>query len=128
MVIVDTSVWVDALRDSSSSEKAEVDRLIIEDDLAMIGPVLTELLRGARSEREFLELADALRAPTFIESKRADWRLAGELTLNLKQRGVTVGYVDALIAAIAINGDHAVYAKDTDFDRIPGVRLHVPAL
>ena len=128
MVIVDTSAWIEYFRSSRSAEGMEVERLLRQRDAVLVSPVLGEIIRGARSERELRQLVQSLERLPFVEPELHDWMLFGEISVALRQRGATVGYVDTIIAAIAINRDHSVYAVDTDFARIPNLRLHVPAL
>ena len=128
MVIVDTSAWIAALRDRQSIERTAVDSLLAEDRIAMVGPVLAELLRGARSESEFRWLSERLGAIPYLNATRQIWLEAGMLSYSLKRQGVTIHLVDALIATIAIDGDHDLYAIDGDFRRIPRLRLYEPAV
>ena len=124
MVIIDTSIWVQALRAKDSHEKAEVDELIERREAAVVGVIYVEVLRGARSQVDLDELSDQLLGPAFIESSRESWLLAGQLLLDLKLKGLTIPFQDAAIAAQALNGEHAVYTHDEHFRRVPGLRLY----
>ena len=46
MVIADSSVWIDFQRNPDSEVGRELDHLLSNDEVAMVGPVLTEVLRG----------------------------------------------------------------------------------
>ena len=46
MVVADTTVWIEFFNDPESEEKQIIDFLIDEDELALVGPVLAELLQG----------------------------------------------------------------------------------
>ncbi|HSU69464.1 MAG TPA: hypothetical protein VLJ39_21440 [Tepidisphaeraceae bacterium] len=48
---VDTCVWVPFFAAPQSVEKAAIDRLIDADQVALIGPVLAELLIGAMARQ-----------------------------------------------------------------------------
>lgn len=123
-VIVDTSVWVQAFRSPNSVEKQEVERLIRSGQAMMLGIVSTELLRGARDERELEALERRLGALPFLELSKETWREAGMLLFHLRRQGLSVPLPDALIAAIALEGGHEVYTLDEHFRRVPGLRLH----
>ncbi len=123
-VIVDTSVWVQSFRLPDSPEKQEVERLIQNRDVAMVGPVYAELLRGARDGDEFRLLEETLGALPFLESDKEAWQRTGRLLFDLGRRGVTLSFADALIAALALEGDHQVYTLDEHFQRVPGLRLY----
>ncbi len=92
----------------------------------MVGVVLAELLQGARSREEFEELLATLGALPYVAEGPRTWMNVGDLSYGLRRRGLTVGIVDALIATLAIEHGHQVYTLDEHFQRIPGVKLHVP--
>lgn len=123
-VIVDTSVWVRSFRSPDSPEKTEVERLLVEGDGVMVGPVYTELLRGARDEDQFRLLEDRLQGMPFLEASRDTWRRAGRLLFDLRRQGLTIPLADALIAALALEHQCHVYSMDEHFRMVPGLKLH----
>ena len=124
MVIADTSVWVQAFRVRASQERREVDRLLAQGEIAMVGVVLAEMLQGTRSRQEFDELSLRLTALPFLSTTKETWLEVGALSYQLRQRGLTLPLVDLVIAALALGHDLEVYTLDQDFQRIPGLRLH----
>lgn len=124
LVIIDTSVWIQYFRDPDSAEGDEVERLINAGEVAMVGAVYAELVQGARSEKEVLDLEYDLDAFPFLETKKDIWRRAGRLLFDLRRQGLTVPVTDVLIAAVALEGGHHVYTLDEHFRRVPGLRLH----
>lgn len=124
MVIVDTSVWVQAFRVPGSVEKREVEALIRAGEVAMVGVIFAELMRGARDRDGFRDLEEDLDAIPFLEADKQSWRRAGVLLFNLRRQGLTVPLTDAVIAAIAIGGGHEVYTLDEHFQRVPELTLH----
>jgi predicted nucleic acid-binding protein len=124
LVIIDSSVWIPALQIMGSEESSAVARLITNGEAAIVGVVLTEMLRGARTQARLDELHDQLLAAAFIEDTEADWYRAGQISLELRQRGLTIPLQDAIIAAQALAGDHDLFSKDEHFQRIPGLRLY----
>jgi len=51
-------------------------------------------------------------------------RMHAELVAALRRRGITLGTRDALIAATALAGGHALLATDpADFNRVPGLEV-----
>lgn len=123
-VVVDTSVWVQAFRVRESVEREEVERLIRRGDAAMAGIVYVELLRGARNEGELRSLEERLGALPFLDTSKETWRRAGRLLFDLRRQGLTLPPTDALIAALALEGDHYLYTLDEHFQRVPGLKLH----
>lgn len=56
MILVDTSVWIDWLRQGTRPASLVLDRLIDEDDIRLAPVVLQELLQGARGPEQLAEL------------------------------------------------------------------------
>ncbi len=126
MVIVDTSIWVEAFRSKDSSERREVDRLLATGQVALVGPVLAEVLQGARDQSEFESLQDVFSALPYVEDGREVWARVGHLSYELRRHGSALGLIDLLVGALALQSGHSVYTSDTHFQRIPGLRLHEP--
>lgn len=127
MVIADTSVWIPFFNRPDSPEKAALDLLIDADEVALVGVVLAELLQGCRTQSERDSLSDALLALPYHEVTQSTWLQAGDLSVHLLRRGVTLPLSDLIIAALAIERDCRVYSLDTHFKKIPGLRLYSSA-
>ena len=124
MIVADTSVWVEFFRARGSREQLELDRLLVQDQVATVGPVIAELLQGARNSQEFERIRDHL-VPLPYERETIDtWITVGSLSFQLRRAGVTLGMMDLLIAALALEANHEVYTLDEHFQRVPGLRLH----
>jgi len=52
-VIVDTSVWIQFFNAPQSKEKKEIDKLLNDNRVAVVGVIVSELLQGSRSQRDF---------------------------------------------------------------------------
>ncbi|PZC49006.1 MAG: hypothetical protein C1O27_000375 [Chloroflexi bacterium] len=124
MVIVDTSVWIQFMRARNSLEHLELARLIRAGQAVMVGPVLAEILQGARSQEEYERLFFDLTALPYAETSRETWAEVGLLSYQLRREGSPVGVVDLTIAALALEYGHGVYTLDKHFLRIPGLLLH----
>ena len=90
----------------------------------MVGPVLTEILQGARTREEFDFFADCLAALTFLETDQTTWVKAGGLNRHLKWDGKMMALGDLIISTLALDHDMPVYSLNGDFDRVPGLRRH----
>jgi predicted nucleic acid-binding protein len=126
MVIIDTSIWIEAYKRRTSQAAQEIARLVEADEAAIVGITLTEVLRGARSKQEFEEMTLELLAADYIEDDVDDWILASEILLDLQHQGQVIPLPDALIAAQAIGGKHTIYSTDGHFQRVSGVQLYEP--
>jgi predicted nucleic acid-binding protein len=99
-------------------------RLLMAEEAATVGVVLAEVLRGARNQQDFEELADQLQAAVLIDDDHDSWLQASRILFELKLQGQVIPLADAIIAAHALLGGHEVYTTDEHFQRVPGVRLH----
>ncbi len=116
MILVDTSAWVEYLRDTGSPVCALVDAML-GNDLATCDPVRMEVLAGARSERHLADLRGLLARSSVLPTSPADYDQAAQLYRICRSRGETVRkMIDCLIAAVAIRADVPVLHADADFD------------
>lgn len=123
MILVDTSAWIEYLRDGDVVIADRVEDLLRE-GAALTEPVLMELLAGARSSRHHEQLRSLLGTATVLPVAPDDWADAALLYRMCRVNGVTIrSMVDCLIAAVSIRHDVTVLAKDRDFEALA---LHTP--
>jgi len=127
VILVDTSAWIEFLRDTGSPTCEAVDRLL-GDDLAICDPVAMEVLAGARDEHHLAQLRGLLRRATVLPTTPADYDAAAGLYRVCRVRGETVRkLIDCLIAAVAIGAGAELLHADADFAvlaRHTELRLH----
>ena len=126
MVIADSSVWIAFQRQPQSEVGRHLDSLLADDRVIMVGPVLTEILQGARTETEFSFFAERLGSLSFIEADQETWVRAGELNFQLKSQGRILAFADLIISALALQHHIPLYTVDGDFQRVPGLELYEP--
>ena len=124
MVVADTTIWIEFFNRPESKEKRAIDLLIDDADLALVGPVLSELLQGCRTAGEVNAIIDHLSALPFLEMSFSAWQRAGELSSSLRRKGTTIPLMDLIIGALAIEHDTEVFTTDPHFAKIPGVKLY----
>jgi predicted nucleic acid-binding protein len=116
MILIDTSAWVEFLRDTSSRVCDHVDRLL-DGEIAVCDPVRMEVLAGARSDEHLRDLRGLLARASTIATEPTDFEDAATLYRTCRLGGETVRrLIDCLIAAVAIKADIPVLHADTDFD------------
>ena len=128
MTLIDTSAWVEFLRDTGTAVCDEVDRLL-GTDIAITDPVVMEVLAGAHDERHLRELRGLLARAHLLRCEASDFEAAAALFRRCRRRGQTVRrLIDCLIAAVAIRNNVALLHADADFDilaRNTELLLHV---
>jgi len=121
MPLIDTSAWVEYLRDSDSATCNEVERLLNLEP-ALCDAIRMELLAGARDQQHVNQLEKLLARATTIKTEPVDYDNAAAIYRACRKLGVTIrAQIDCLIAAIAIRTDTSLLHNDSDFDAIAQV-------
>jgi len=116
VILIDTSAWVEFLRDTGSPVCARVDQLL-SGEIAVCEPVRMEVLAGARDERHLNDLRRLLARATLLPTEATDYEEAAALYRVCRRNGETVRkMIDCLIASVAIRADTSVLHDDADFD------------
>ena len=122
MIIVDTSVWILALRSAAGPEAIALRSLLDADEVALAVPVRTELLMGARaSDRKTLE--KELKGLPLLYPTDESWRTIDRWTERASRAGVTFSIGDLLIGVLAADIGGLVWSLDSDFDRMEKLKL-----
>ncbi len=119
MIVVDTTVWADWFNGTTSPEVDRLDHALGGQDAGLVPVVLTEVLQGFRSDRDFERARGLLvRLPVLtldIEGHVA----AARLFRRLRRHGVTVrGAIDCIIAQTCIAAGAELLSTDQDFAAI----------
>jgi len=121
MPLIDTSAWVEYLRNSDSVTCNEVDRLL-NFEPALCDAIRMELLAGARDKQHVAQLEKFLARTTVIKTESIDYDNAAAIYRACRRLGLTIRtHIDCLIAAIAIRTDTDLLHNDSDFDAIAQV-------
>lgn len=116
-VIIDTSVWILALRKSPlAAIRDEVAHLLAENRVAIVPMICLELLGGAKSLNEFNRLKSRLAALHQVPIDEANWEIAAQLAFQLRQQGKVIPYTDILIGSAAILTGSLLLHADRHFD------------
>ena len=118
MVLVDSSVWIDLLRNRMTPETAKLEELLESQNDAVGDLMLTEVLQGIPMERDF-EIARQMFARLALV-EIAGPKVALEAARNyrtLRTKGVTPRKtIDTLIATRCIMDGVPLLFSDRDFD------------
>ena len=116
MILIDTSAWIEFLRDTGSPTCQRVEELLAH-DIAVADPIRMEVLAGARNEEHLIQLKRLLARGAILHTNPIDYDQAAILYRQCRAKGETVRkLIDCLIAAVAIRNEIVVLQLDSDFD------------
>ena len=129
MVLVDTSVWIEASRRKGAlAYKVGLENLLEEYEACLCSPVKLEFLGGAHHE-DRKKLGFWLDCIPYRRATEAHWQKATRNAWTLRDEGLTLPWNDILIGSMAVDFDMRVYAKDKHFETMAdrlGLRLYSP--
>lgn len=120
-ILVDTSIWIEYFRGTSSQITEKVDRMIDEDEIYIPKIVMAELMQGAKSKKELMVIQDFLSALHVIDQKDDTWIKAGKLSFDLKKKGKKIHLLDCYIAVIARENRCKIFTLNRHFHEIQGI-------
>ncbi|MGD8304026.1 MAG: PIN domain-containing protein [Desulfobacterales bacterium] len=119
-VIVDTSVWSLALRrgrPDGSEPLEELQNLIHDHRVEMMGPIRQEILTGIRSKSQFKKLQDHLKSFPDLPILTEDYVSAARYFNFCRSKGIQGSNTDFLICSVAVRNKFSIYTTDRDFER-----------
>lgn len=123
MIMVDTSIWIDVLKDKTGTLVAEFRKRIEGEVIVFNRFVQLELLQGVKNEIEWKNLNDYLETQYYLETKDSTWSQAAKIYYDLRKTGITIrSSIDCCIAQIAIENQVLMLHKDKDFSDIAQIR------
>jgi predicted nucleic acid-binding protein len=119
MILVDTSVWVDVLRDKTGDVVRAFKSRIGAEVVVFSRFIQLELLQGAKDEHEWRRLDAYLSTQYYLEASEKTWRNAARVYFELRRTGMTVrSPIDCCIACIAMESQAILLHRDRDFESI----------
>jgi predicted nucleic acid-binding protein len=132
-VLADTPVWSAAFRRSAGRTdplRTEMEALVANGLVAIIGPIRQELLAGIGERTKFEKVRDGLRHFPDIAILTEDHENAAHYYNLCRAKGVQGSMTDFLICAVAMRTELQVFTTDSDFrhyqKHLP-ITLHMPA-
>lgn len=120
MQLIDSSAWIEYLRDTDSRACNEVDRLWHDDPstVATTEPVMMELLAGTNSDSLFERVEKMMNGLRLLSvDASVDYRDAAIAYRAVRRGGYTVRKtIDCLIAAVAVRTGATLVHRNRDFD------------
>lgn len=118
MILVDSSVWIDYFRGTITPETETLDALLGSEPVATGDLILTEVLQGFGSNREFNQAKRLLTSLEVVELGGQEIAIqAAKNFRDLRARGISVRKtIDTVIATRCIESDFALLFSDRDFE------------
>lgn len=120
MLLIDTSIWIEVLRDKSKVKVVKLKKIIAERDYYL--PIFTkmELLQGCKDEVEWAKMSSYLAVQNYLKPDYDSiWENSARLYFELRRQGITIrSNIDCAIAIIAIENNLTLYHCDRDFEAI----------
>ena len=120
MILVDTGVWIDYFNGVENKQTESLDRILSEQTVLVGDIILTEILQGFDSDKEYRLAKQALEPLDCVHlgGKSLAIKAASNFRF-LRSKGVTVRKtVDMLIGSWCIEHEVNLLHNDKDFDQI----------
>lgn len=120
-VIIDTSAWIESFRPGGDVKlKERVKQLITEGAILLPGIIKAEILRGAKSKKEYETLDELLDGLIYLSVEENFWARLAKFSYGLLRAGIVVPLVDTYVALLAIENSTWLLHRDQHFDLIAG--------
>jgi hypothetical protein len=118
VILVDSSVWIDYFRGSATPQAEKLDSLLGIEPIATGDLILTEVLQGFVSDRDFNQARKLLTSLVIVDLAGQDIAIQAARNFRLlRSLGITVRKtIDTVIATRCIESDLPLLYSDRDFD------------
>lgn len=118
MILVDSSVWIDYFNGKRTRQTDALDALLAIEPVALGDLILTEVLQGFASQRDFRLARDLLTSLTIFDMGGKQIALqAAQNFRTLRKLGITIRKtIDCVIATFCLERNHQLLYSDRDFD------------
>ena len=117
--LIDTTVWVDYLRGRDDSVRDRVASMVNEDRAFTAEIIILEILRGAKSEKEYRMLQEDFLALPRLSMDSETWEIAWRNSFLFRKRGLNIPIVDTLVSSLAIRHGCTLVHADRHFSQLP---------
>ena len=117
MILVDSSVWIDYFNGQVTPETNKLDTLLGVEPLGVGDLILTEVLRGFRSDLDYQTAKKLMMTLSIFEMLGTDMAIQSADNFSiLRKRGITVRKTaDVIIASYCIEHNYSLLFADKDF-------------
>ncbi|MBE7366426.1 type II toxin-antitoxin system VapC family toxin [Ramlibacter pallidus] len=127
MLLLDSSVWIDAQRGISTAATQFVEARDEHEEIATTGVIFQEVLQGIRAEADYERMRKVLWSALILQPRElSTYEVAAQLYRAARTAGLTIRKPnDCLIAALALEHGALLVHNDRDFVHLAQVE---PAL
>src|SRR5438105_495863 len=119
MVLVDTSIWIETLREGGDiGVRERVTSLVLEGEAAWCDMIRLELWHGVRGGRETKDLVELEQVVVTLPVDEAVWDNAITLAKVSRSRGLTIQSPDLVIVATAQRHGVRIDSMDAHIERL----------
>jgi len=119
MYLVDTSVWIHALRPSGNTTiQSLLKPIIVSGETAITEWILLELMTGLRTSEREDTLLERFSPVTRLSFESSWWERTWALAARIRKRGISPNAADCLIATVAMEHHVSLIHCDADFEAI----------
>jgi predicted nucleic acid-binding protein len=118
--LIDTTIWVLYFKGEKELED-EIKSLILKERAATCEIVTLEVLRGAKSQKEYGQLHADFAALSTLRLTDIIWEKSYKIGFKLRRTGINVPLADILIATVASHYNCLLLHRDKHFPLIKGV-------
>jgi predicted nucleic acid-binding protein len=118
LILVDSSVWIDYFKGTTTEQTEKLNRLLGSELLAIGDLNLAEVLQGFARERDFNQARRMLTSLVVVDLAGQEIAIqAGRNFRKLRRLGITVRKtIDTIIATRCIESGYELLYSDRDFD------------
>ncbi|MBI5418071.1 PIN domain-containing protein [Candidatus Poribacteria bacterium] len=116
--LIDTTIWIKYLRGLDLSLKNKIASFVIEDKAVTSEIIILEILRGAKSDKDYKMLYDDFNALPKLKLNDDIWKLVWQTAYKLQRNGVNVPLADILISVISVFYNCTLIHSDKHFSFI----------
>lgn len=118
MIVVDTTVWIDALQGRVTAQAEWLNRNLTIEGIALTDLILCEVLQGFRHDASYPRFRKDLLRLHIYETGGSELAIAAaENYRTLRKKGITIrSTIDCITATFCIREAHELLHNDRDFD------------
>lgn len=120
--LVDSSFFIGRLR-AGLDPLEELTAYSDDWEMVTCGVVMVEVLRGMKQKSAHKRMAEYMGCMLYVPTLNAVWERAAKLAGEMDRTGRVMQVTDLLIAVSALDSDAVVLTMDSDFARVPGLRV-----